>query len=96
MIPDRKKYIDYCDPHDIDYVCFLVAKPPLKPKWMDLLLPFHSEVWYATLATLVLSMMFIFMYLSLHPNAELRPLDGAFYLVAVVFDESYTYTEKIR
>ena len=32
IVPDRMKYIDYTDPYDIEYACFMLAKPPPIPQ----------------------------------------------------------------
>lgn len=52
--PKRKKLIDYLQPYKADYVCFLVKKPPPNPKWKDLMIPFHQELWFAILISLIL------------------------------------------
>ena len=96
LIPSRKEHIDYVYPHDTDYVCFLVAKPPLSPKWKDLAVPFQTESWIAIVVTLVIAMVAakVISALNLREDANLSsyPLN----VFAMFMDESVPFTHVIK
>ena len=94
LIPSRKQHIEYIYPHDNDYVCFLVAKPPLNPKWMDLAIPFQKEAWFAILATLILVSIIVSLVVFL--TQEFQPRDTFWNLCAFFLDESMPFTHKIK
>ena len=96
IFAERKKFIDYLKPHDNDNVCFLISKPPLKPKWMDLLNPFQYELWIATLSTLAICIVLAIIYGECYPWAETGGLNGGMFLIAIFLDESMEFTKYIK
>jgi hypothetical protein len=53
VVEDRKKYIDYTAPYDIEYTCFMLQKPPPLPGWLSVVLPFGPFTWLALSITIV-------------------------------------------
>ncbi len=96
VLPDEKGYLDFLAPHSNVYVCFIVAKPPPNPKWMDLTFPFGIGTWIATIFTLMASTLFVIGYSLMYPGAECTPGFAAFVLMAVLLCESDPFTHKIK
>ncbi len=96
MIPERKKYIEYLEPHDTDYVCFMVAKPKPLPKWQDLARPLEVKVWIWTLASVTVSLSFLVTYAAVTSDAEFSASGAVLYIVSVLLSESHSTTYKIR
>ena len=49
----RMKYIDYTDPYDIEYACFMLSKPPPIPQWQAITHPLHLYTWLAVFAAFI-------------------------------------------
>ena len=96
VIPERKKYIDYLQPYSTDYVCFLVKKPPLNPKWQDLMIPFDNETWYAILVTLIICVLFVSITNGAFLRNEFHPRDSLINILAIFLDESVPFPAKIK
>ena len=96
LFPERKKYIDYLQPYSTDYVCFLVTKPPLNPKWQDLMLPFQYETWFAILITLIICTLFVIVINGFFLRNEFHPRDAMFNIFAIFVDESLPFIGKIK
>ena len=95
VIYERMKIIDYLEPYTTDKVCFLVPKPPLSPKWMDIITIFEKEVWFSIIITLTVSFIFTYFYGILYPNAENKHI-VLLELFGLFFDESLPITSKLR
>ena len=96
LIPERKKYIDYLQPYSTDYVCFLVKKPPLNPKWQDLMIPFDNETWYAILITLIICILVVSFTNGVLVRTEFHPRDSLLNIWAIFLDESVPFATKIK
>ena len=94
ILASRKEFIDYLKPHDNDNVCFLLSKPPLNPKWMDLLNPFQYELWIATISMLTFCVVLAIIYGKCYP--EIGGLNGGMFLIAVFLDQSSEVTKYIK
>ena len=68
----RKPFLDYVRPHYYDYVCFMVKKPPLDPKWWNLVKPFQPMVWYGIFLASIASFAFIVTYARFYPKSEIK------------------------
>ena len=68
----RKPFLDYVNPHYYDYVCFMVKKPPLDPKWWNLVKPFQPMVWYGIFLASIASFAFIVTYARFYPKSEIK------------------------
>ena len=67
MITDPDRIIDYTDPYDIEYACFMVSKPPPLPQWQALTTPLQPPVCPLYLLYLYLHLYNYFhLYLLLH------------------------------
>ena len=96
LIPERKKYIDYLQPYSTDYVCFLVKKPPLNPKWQDLMIPFDNETWYAILITLIICSLVVSITNGIFLTNEFPARDSLMNMLAIFLDESVPFPAKIK
>ena len=57
--PERKANMDFITPHTNDKVCFMVPVPAAEAKWLDLIKPFHFELWIAIVISLLIESLFI-------------------------------------
>ena len=96
VIPVRKKYIDYLQPYNTDYVCFLVKKPPPNPKWQDLMIPFDKEIWYGILITLITCILVASIMTGVLLRNECHPRDSLINIFAIFLDESIPFSTKIK
>ena len=71
-----------------------MKKPPLKPKWMDMIVLFQLETWIATLATFVACIIFLMVAYSFIEKSKVYTVP--IWMVAVMFDESVPYTQRIK
>ena len=90
LIPKRLKHVDYLQPYKADYICFLVKKPPPTPKWRDLMIPFHQEIWFAILISLLLCT-FVASFLN---GVCLQ--DTFINVVAIFLEQSIPFCVKIK
>ena len=44
IVSAQFRIIDYTDPYDIEYACFMVSKPPPLPQWQALTTPLQPPV----------------------------------------------------
>ena len=97
IINTRTEFIDYLVPYRYDYVCFMVKKPPLDPRWWNLFKPFQAMVWYGILIFLAVSFGFIFIYANFYPEAEIKSKNDAVLLIyGIFFDQSMNFIHQIR
>ncbi len=96
VLPDEKGYLDFLSPHSYVGMCFLVAKPPPNPKWLDLVLPLELETWLGTIATLAICTLFLASYGILSPNAECSPGYAVFILISIVSCVNDPLYQKFR
>ena len=94
--PERKLFMEFLKPHDTDNLCFLVSKPPLKPKWMDVFNPFQLNVWITVFSSLSICCFLIYLYGHYYPTSEFSGGKGIEMLIAVFFDESHPMSKKLR
>ena len=40
------RIIDYTDPYDIEYACFMLSKPPPLPQWQAFVTPLQPPVFF--------------------------------------------------
>ena len=57
------RIIDYTDPYDVEYACFMLLKPPPLPQWQALTMPLQPPV---SAQPLNLSNLFYVLTISLH------------------------------
>ena len=95
LVEERKKYIDFL-PYQTTYVCFLVKKPPLNPKWQDLMIPFQKEMWYAIIITLIACTFIVSLINGFILKNEFHPRDAIFNILAIFLDESVPFPAKIK
>ena len=88
--------MDFLMPHDTDNLCFLVAKPPLNPKWMDMFNPFRLDVWITVFSSLGICCFLVFLYGHYYPTSEFTGDKGIEMVIAVFFDESHPMSKKLR
>ena len=91
---ERNKHIDYTKPYHTDSSCFFFKKPPLNPKWMDMVVLFQMETWIATLATFLICIFFLMIAYSFIDKSKVSVVP--IWMVAVMFDESVPYTQRIK
>ena len=96
IINTRTEFIDYLVPYNYDYVCFMVKKPPLDPKWWNLFKAFQPMVWYGILIFLVASFSFIFIYANFYPEAEIKSINVVLLIYGIFFDQSMDFIHQIR
>ena len=85
VIGTRKPFLDYVRPHNYDYVCFMVKKPPLDPKWWNLVKPFHPTVWFGIFLASITSFVFIVIYAKFYPKSEIRIVDAVKFMYGIFF-----------
>ena len=44
LVNPWSRLIDYTDPYDIEYACFMLSKPPPLPQWRALTMPLQPPV----------------------------------------------------
>ena len=96
LIPSRKKYIDYLQPYKTDYICFFVKKPPLNPKWQDLMIPFQQETWFAILVSVILCTLVVSVINGIVLQKGCRLPDAFINIVAISLDQSIPFCGKIK
>ena len=96
IVPKRSAILDHLYPHSNDKVCFLVLKPPLNPKWKDLLSPFHLEVWIAISIALLTCTIFLILVSYFTPFGQLHCEDVPMFVISLFFDESHSFTQQIQ
>ena len=96
VMPKRTKYIDYLQPYNTDYVCFLVKIPPPDPKWQDLMIPFDKETWCAIVITLITCVLVASITNGLLLRNEFYPRDAPINILAIFLDESVPFSTKIK
>ena len=96
LIPSRKKYIDYLQPYKTDYICFFVKKPPLNPKWQDLMIPLQQETWFAILVSLILCTLVVSVINGILLQKRWCLPDAFIKVVAIFLDQSIPFCGKIK
>ena len=96
LIPKRKKHVDYLQPYKADYICFLIKKPPPNPKWRDLIIPFHQELWFAILISLILCTLAASFINGVLLRKGFHLLDTFINVVAIFLEQSIPYCGKIK
>ena len=96
VVPKRKKHIDLLQPYKADYICFLVKKPPPNPKWQDLMIPFHQELWFAILISLILCTLAVSVLNGVLLRKGFRLQDAFINVVGIFLDQSTPFCGKIK
>ena len=96
VVPKRKKHIDLLQPYKADYICFLVKKPPPNPKWQDLIIPFHKELWFAILISLILCTLVVSVLNGILLQKGFHLQDTFFNAIAIFLDQSIQFCGRIK
>ena len=96
VVPKRKKHIALLQPYKADYICFLVKKPPPNPKWQDLMIPFHKELWFAILISLILCTLVVSLFNGILLQKGFHLQDTFINAVAIFLDQSIQFCGKIK
>ena len=92
--PERKVFMNYLRAHGTGNLCFLVSKPPLKSKWVDLVKPFQWPVWMVLIASMGVSCYLMHLYGQL--TSEFSGNEGVLMLFAVFFDQSHAGLRRVK
>ena len=96
VVPKRKKHIDLLQPYKADYICFLVKKPPPNPKWKDLMIPFHQELWFVIFISLILCTLVVSVINGILLQKGFRLQDDFINVLATFLDQSIPFCGKIK
>ena len=91
---ERARHVDYTIPYASDSACFFLQKPPLNPKWMDMIALFDTNTWLATLATFVGVIVFLMIIYAILDPSKIFTIP--IYMIAVLFDESIPFIQRIK
>ena len=92
--PERKVFMNYLRAHGTGNLCFLVSKPPLKAKWVDLVKPLQWPVWIVLIASMAISCYLIHLYGQL--TSEFNGNEGVLMLSALFFDQSHAGIRRVK
>ena len=96
LLTERLKHVDALRPYKTEYVCFFIKKPPLNPKWQDLMIPFHLEVWVAILITLVLCFLVVGIMDGILLKRSIYFIDSFMNVFAAFLDKSIPFYGKMK
>lgn len=91
---ERTRHIDYTKPYTFDSVCFFLQKPPLNPKWMDMIFLFDQATWLATMVTFGCVIIFMMVIYTIWEPSQVFNIP--IYMIAVMFDESIPFIQRIK
>ena len=94
--PLRKKYIGYLQPYKTEYNCFFIKKPPLNPKWQDLMIPFQQETWFAILATGILCTLVVSVINGIALQKGCLLSNALINIVAIFLDQSIPFRGRFK
>ena len=77
------RIIDYTDPYDIEYACFMLLKPPPLPQWQALTMPLQPPV---SAQPLNLSYVSCFKHFLASSHISLQPCPGLVGHLALICD----------
>ena len=97
IIPNRAKIIDYTSAYDIDYLCYMLAKPPPLPPWTAVVLPFELSIWLCLLTSNTLCVLLsVFFVWYLKQEKRFPYFDVIFYVYGAALDESLSFAAKVK
>ena len=73
-----------------------LKKPPMLPEWMSLIQPFHPNLWITYFVSTAICYLFMFLYVTFYPKADISSNGSMIYIMAVFFDESMDKTFKFN
>ena len=86
--PERKANMDFITPHTNDKVCFMVPVPAAESKWLDLIKPFHFELWMAIMSFLLIEGLFITICARTNSMANFDGAKGRELIVRILLERS--------
>ena len=66
------------------------------PDWMSLIQPFQTYLWIVYLVSLLICTLFIYLYGTFYPKAEISPNGSIIYAMAIFVDVAMTKTFKFN
>ena len=73
-----------------------LKKPPMLPEWTALIQPFHPDLWITYFVSTAICYLFMFLYVSFYPEADISSNGSIIYVMAVFLDESMDKTFKFN
>ena len=73
-----------------------LKKPPMLPEWMSLIQPFQTYLWIVYLVSLLICTLFIYLYGTFYPKAEISPYGSIIFTMAIFVDVAMSKTFKFN